>query len=376
MNSVYLTPLPQPTQDRVTTIDKRMKTIGMLTGGGDCPGLNAVIRAVTRRALMDDFTVLGFRNGWAGAIRKDYVPLSRERVSGILHQGGTILGTSRTNPTEGQLEEIAKNVKGLDLTALIAIGGDDTLTVASRLHKRGIPILGVPKTIDNDIDGTDQTFGFDTAVNIATEALDRLHTTAEAHSRVLVVEIMGRHAGWIALAAGIAGGADLVLIPEFPMSLDAVCEVIKRRQASGKNFSIMAVAEGFILEGREVTQVRELDAFGHVRLGGIGEVLCKEIEARSKIESRAVVLGHIQRGGTPTAYDRVLSTRFGIKAVELAIAGQFGKMVALRGTDVIGVDFDAVVVEVTDPKTGQSKLRLRNRLVTKELYDVAKVFFG
>jgi 6-phosphofructokinase 1 len=192
----------------------------------------------------------------------------------------------------------------------------------------------------------------------------------------LVVEIMGRHAGWIALAAGIAGGADLVLIPEFPMSLDAVCEVIKRRQASGKNFSIMAVAEGFILEGREVTQVRELDAFGHVRLGGIGEVLCKEIEARSKIESRAVVLGHIQRGGTPTAYDRVLSTRFGIKAVELAIAGQFGKMVALRGTDVIGVDFDAVVVEVTDPKTGQSKLRLRNRLVTKELYDVAKVFFG
>jgi ATP-dependent phosphofructokinase / diphosphate-dependent phosphofructokinase len=353
-----------------------MKTIGMLTGGGDCPGLNAVIRAVTRRALMDDFTVLGFRNGWAGAIRGDYVPLSRERISGILHQGGTILGTSRTNPTEEQLEKIAKNVKGLDLTALIAIGGDDTLTVASRLHKRGIPVIGVPKTIDNDIDGTDQTFGFDTAVNIATEALDRLHTTAEAHSRVLVVEIMGRHAGWIALAAGIAGGADLVLIPEFPMSLDAVCEVIKRRQAGGKNFSIIAVAEGFILEGREVTQVRELDAFGHVRLGGIGEVLCKEIEARSKIESRAVVLGHIQRGGTPTAYDRVLSTRYGIKAVELALAGQFGKMVALRGTDVVAVDFDSVIVEVTDPKTGQSKLRLRNRLVTKELYDVAKVFFG
>jgi 6-phosphofructokinase 1 len=353
-----------------------MKIIGMLTGGGDCPGLNAVIRAVTRRALMDECTVLGFRNGWAGAIKGDYVPLSRERVSGILHQGGTILGTSRTNPSEEQLEKIAKNVKGLDLTALIAIGGDDTLTVASRLHKRGVPVIGVPKTIDNDIDGTDQTFGFDTAVNIATEALDRLHTTAEAHSRVLVVEIMGRHAGWIALHSGIAGGADLVLIPEFPLSLDAVCEVIKRRQASGKNFSIIAVAEGFILEGREVTQVRELDAFGHVRLGGIGEVLCKEIEARSKIESRAVVLGHIQRGGTPTAYDRVLSTRYGIKAVELALAGQFGKMVALRGTEVMGVDFDSVVVEVADPKTGQPKLRLRNRLVSKELYDVAKVFFG
>ncbi len=353
-----------------------MKKIAMLTGGGDCPGLNAVIRAVTRRALMEGYEVIGFRNGWAGVIKGEFIPLNRERVSGILHLGGTILGTSRTNPTDEQLETIIRNLKGFDVSALVAIGGDDTLSVASRLHKRGVPVIGCPKTIDNDIYGTDQTFGFDTAVNIATEALDRLHTTAEAHSRVLVVEIMGRQAGWIAWEAGIAGGADLVLLPEFPMSLAEICRIIKGRQASGKNFSIVAVAEGFKIDGQEVVQTKELDAFGHVRLGGIAEVLAKEIEKLTGIESRTVVLGHVQRGGTPSAYDRVLGTRYGVKAVELAMAGQFGQMVALRGTEIIGVPLDEVVQEVEDKKTGQKKLRLKNRCVTKELYDVAKVFFG
>jgi 6-phosphofructokinase 1 len=353
-----------------------MKKIATLTGGGDCPGLNAAIRAVTRKALLEGYEVLGFRNGWAGVLKRDYFPLTRERVSGILHLGGTILGTSRTNPTDDQLDTLVEHIQSMDLAALIAIGGDDTLSVASRLHKRGVPVIGIPKTIDNDIDGTDQTFGFDTAINIAAEAIDRLHSTAESHSRVLVVELMGRQAGWIALEAGMAGGADLVLLPEFPMSLAEICKIIKRRQASGKNFSIVAVAEGFKLEGTEVTSSKELDAFGHVRLGGIGEVLCREIEKITGIESRAVVLGHIQRGGTPSAYDRVLGTRYGVKAVELAMKGEFGKMVALRGPDVIGITIDSVIVEVTDKKTGKPKLRVRNRCVPKELYDVAKVFFG
>ncbi len=353
-----------------------MKKLATLTGGGDCPGLNAVIRAVTRKALLEGYEVIGFKNGWAGVIKGEFIPLSRERVSGILHLGGTILGTSRTNPTEEQIDIIIRNLKGFDVSALIAIGGDDTLSVASRLHKRGVPVIGVPKTIDNDIDGTDQTFGFDTAVNIATEAIDRLHTTAEAHSRVLVVEVMGRQAGWIAWESGIAGGADLVLLPEFPISLEAICKIIKQRQAGGKNFSIVAVAEGFKLDGGEVTQSKELDAFGHVRLGGIGEFLCREIEKITGIESRAVVLGHVQRGGTPSAYDRALGTRYGVKAVELAAAGQFGKMAALRGTEIVGIDLDTVITEVIDKKTGKPKLRLRNRCVTKELYDVAKVFFG
>ncbi|MGA2603818.1 MAG: 6-phosphofructokinase [Verrucomicrobiia bacterium] len=353
-----------------------MKRIGTLTGGGDCPGLNAVIRAVTRKGLAEGYEVLGFRNGWVGVLKGDYFPLTRDRVSGILPLGGTILGTSRTNPTDDQLDTLAKHIKGIDLTALIAIGGDDTLSVASRLHKLGVPVIGVPKTIDNDIDGTDQTFGFDTAINIAAEAIDRLHTTAESHSRVLVVELMGRQAGWIALEAGMAGGADLILLPEFPKSLAEICKIIKRRQAGGKNFSIVAVAEGFKLEGVEVTSSKELDAFGHIRLGGIGEVLCREIEKITGIESRAVVLGHIQRGGTPSAYDRVLGTRYGVKAVELAMNGEFGKMVALRGPDIVGVTIDSVITEVTDEKTGQRELRVRNRRVPKELYDVAKVFFG
>ena len=348
----------------------------MLTGGGDCPGLNAVIRAVTRKALVEGYEVFGFRNGWAGVLKGDYFPLTRERVSGILHLGGTILGTSRTNPTDEQLETLIRHIKSMDLSALIAVGGDDTLSVASRLHKRSVPVIGVPKTIDNDIDGTDQTFGYDTAINIAAEAIDRLHSTAESHSRVLIVELMGRQAGWIALGAGMAGGADLVLLPEFPMSLAEICKIIKQRQAGGKNFSIVAVAEGFKLEGAEVIASQELDAFGHVRLGGIGEMLCKEIEKITGVESRAVVLGHIQRGGTPSAYDRVLGTRYGVKAVDLAIKGEFGRMVALRGTEVIGIDFGSVITEVIDKKTGKPRPRVRNRFVSKELYDVAKVFFG
>ena len=354
-----------------------MKKIAMLTGGGDCPGLNAVIRAVTRRALIEGYEVIGFRNGWAGVIKGDFIPLNRDRVSGILHLGGTILGTSRTNPTDEQIETIVRNLKGFNISALVAIGGDDTLSVASRLHKRGVPVIGCPKTIDNDIFGTDQTFGFDTAVNIATEALDRLHTTAESHSRVLICEIMGRQAGWITIAAGVAGGADVILLPEFSVSLEEICTVIKQRQASGKSFSIIAVAEGFKIKGeKEVLQTDKLDAFGHARLGGIAERLCKLVEENTGIESRSVVLGHTQRGGSPTAMDRLLGTRYGVKAVELAMAGEFGKMVALRGTDIIGVPLDDVVHEVIDEKTGQSKLRLKNRCVTKELYDVAKVFFG
>ena len=354
-----------------------MKKIAMLTGGGDCPGLNAVIRAVTRRALIEGYEVIGFRNGWAGVIKGDFIPLNRDRVSGILHLGGTILGTSRTNPTDEQIETIVRNLKGFNISALVAIGGDDTLSVASRLHKRGVPVIGCPKTIDNDIFGTDQTFGFDTAVNIATEALDRLHTTAESHSRVLICEIMGRQAGWITIAAGVAGGADVILLPEFSVSLEEICAVIKQRQASGKSFSIIAVAEGFKIKGeKEVLQTDKLDAFGHARLGGIAERLCKLVEENTGIESRSVVLGHTQRGGSPTAMDRLLGTRYGVKAVELAMAGEFGKMVALRGTDIIGVPLDDVVHEVIDEKTGQSKLRLKNRCVTKELYDVAKVFFG
>lgn len=352
-----------------------MKTLAMLTGGGDCPGLNAVIRAVTRRAVAEKVNVLGFRNGWAGVIKADYIPLTRERVSGILHLGGTILGTSRTNPTDEQIETILNNLKGLGVEVLIAIGGDDTLTVASRLHKRGQPVIGVPKTIDNDIYGTEQTFGFDTAVNIATEAIDRLHSTAESHSRVIVVEIMGRHAGWITLAAGVAGGADLVLLPEFPMSLDAICEAIKRRHAAGKNFSIVAVAEGFKLEGVEVVASQKLDAFGHVRLGGVGERLGELIEQRTGIESRSVVLGHLQRGGTPSAYDRLLATRYGLKAAELALAGQSGKMVALKAGEIVAVDLDTVLHEVPDKKTGALKLRVKNRTVPPELYAAAKAFF-
>jgi len=339
------------------------KRLAMLTGGGDCPGLNPVIRAVTRRGIQDGYEIVGIRNGWKGMIEKDYIPLDRNAVAGIIHRGGTILGTSRTNPRkkEGAVEKIFENFKELKLDVLIAIGGDDTLGVAYTLHEKGLATIGVPKTIDNDLPGTDCTFGFDTAVNIAMEAIDRLHSTAESHHRVLVVELMGRHAGWITIGAGMAGGADYILIPEFPMNMSDVAETVKKRHAGGRTFSIIAVAEGFKIQGLDVSKTTELDAFGHPRLGGVGEIVSREIEKLTGFETRSVVLGHVQRGGAPTAYDRILGTRYGLKAVELAKKGEFGKMVALRGTDIVSVDLQAVT---------------QQKLVPKELYEDAKVFFG
>ncbi len=339
------------------------KRLAMLTGGGDCPGLNPVIRAIVRRGIQDGYDTIGIRNGWKGMIEKNFAPLDRGSVSGILHRGGTILGTSRTNPRamDGAIDKIFQNFKELQLDALIAIGGDDTLGVACDLYQKGLSTIGVPKTIDNDLSGTDYTFGFDTAINIAMEAIDRLHSTAESHNRVLVVELMGRHAGWITIGAGLAGGADFVLIPEFPMSMDEVAETVKKRHATGRTFSIIAVAEGFKVDGIDVTQTQELDAFGNKRLGGVGEVIACEVEKRTRFETRSVVLGHVQRGGAPTAFDRILGTRFGLKAVELVRNGQFGKMVALRGTDIIAIELQAVT---------------KSKLVPRELYEDAKVFFG
>jgi 6-phosphofructokinase 1 len=340
--------------------------IGVLTGGGDCPGLNAVIRAITRRGMQYDFEIIGILNGWKGLIDNQTIPLDLAAVSGILPKGGTILGTSRTNPfkNETDLAKLKKNFKALGLSALIAIGGEDTLGAANRLYREEkIPIIGVPKTIDNDLSCTDYTFGFDTAVNIATECIDRLHTTAESHHRIMVVEIMGRHAGWIATYAGIAGGADIILIPEIPIDVDEVCSLIDKRHKRGRSFSIVVVAEGAKLkEGAEVLQEQQLDEFGHVRLGGIGERLGTIIEQRTGYETRVSVLGHIQRGGSPTAFDRILGTRFGVKAADLVKNKQFGKMVALSGIKIISVDLQEAVKEL--------------KTVDKEIYDIAKVFFG
>lgn len=343
------------------------KRVGVLTGGGDCPGLNAVIRAIVRKGITQyDYEMVGVLEGWRGMLDGLTRPLDLHNVSGILHRGGTILGTSRTNPyKEGDDggERVEANMQKLGLDALIAIGGDDTLGVANKLTEQGVPVVGVPKTIDNDLDGTDQTFGFDTAINIVMEAIDRLHTTAESHNRVMVVEVMGRHAGWIAVEAGIAGGADIVLIPETPFDLDEVCKTIEKRHSRGKTFSIVVVAEGAKLaDDSFVLQSQEKDAFGHVRLGGIGNLLSDEIEKRTGYESRATILGYIQRGGSPTAFDRVLGTRFGIGAIDLVHKENFGKMVALKGTDIVAIDLREAV----------SKLRT----VDMELYDIAKVFFG
>ncbi len=339
------------------------KRLGMLTGGGDCPGLNAVIRAIARKGMQDGYEIVGIRNGWKGMIEKDFMILDRGSVTGILHRGGTILGTSRTNPRkmDGAVERIFQNFKDLSLDVLIAIGGDDTLGVAYDLYQKGLATIGVPKTIDNDLPGTDYTFGYDTAVNIAMEAIDRLHSTAESHHRVLVVELMGRHAGWITIGAGMAGGADFILIPEFPMTMEEVAGQIKSRHSKGRTFSIIAVAEGFKISGMDVTQTKEKDAFGNVRLGGVGEIVARELEKLTGFETRFVVLGHVQRGGEPTAFDRILGTRYGLKAAELASKGQFGKMVALRGTEIITTDLQAVT---------------KSRLVPRELYEDAKVFFG
>ena len=344
--------------------------VGLLTGGGDCPGLNAVIRAVVRRGLRLDAhsSFVGFRYGWGGVLEGETVELTRASTAGILPRGGTILGTSRTNPfdgREGAKRRIDEAFERERLDALIPIGGEDTLGVALRLAGEGLPIVGVPKTIDNDIGGTDVTFGFHTAVQIATDAIDRLHTTAESHNRVMVVEVMGRHAGWIATYAGIAGGADAILVPERPFDVEQVCARLSRRHAAGISFSIVVVSEGATpIEGGEMTLggERSTDEFGHVRLGGIGVELERHIESLTGYEARATILGHVQRGGTPTAYDRVLATRFGVAAMDATAAGDFGKMVALRGPDIVAVDLGEALAE---PK-----------LLDPRLFETAEVFFG
>jgi 6-phosphofructokinase 1 len=347
------------------------KTIGILTGGGDCPGLNAVIRAVVRSSDAAGWDCVAVVEGWRGLIESRFEDLGTKEVSGILPRGGTIIGTSRTNPykLDGGVEKLLQNFADRELDALVAIGGEDTLGVAAKLfEEHGFPVVGVPKTIDNDLSGTDYTFGFDTAVSIATEAIDRLHTTAESHNRVMVLEVMGRHAGWIAVMSGIAGGADVILIPEHRMTVEAACEELRRRHARGKSFSIVVVSEGYELtyESGESTLVageaRATDQFGHVVLGGVGESLGREIEQRTGFETRVTVLGHVQRGGSPTARDRVLATRFGLKAAELAHSGQFGQMAALRGDDVVAVSLQEATASL--------------KTVTPEWYAVAQAFFG
>ena len=337
--------------------------IGVLTGGGDCPGLNAVIRAVARRSWERGDEVVGVREGWRGMIDQLFQPLGPGEISGILPRGGTIIGTTRTNPykVDGGVAAVQAAFEQLD--ALVAIGGEDTLGVAARVYAElDAPVVGVPKTIDNDLSGTDYTFGFDTAVHICTEAIDRLHTTAESHNRVMVVEVMGRHTGWIAVMSGIAGGADVILIPEKPVDLDQVCGEIRRRHARGKNFSIVVVSEGCELPGAE--DKGEVDQFGHKLLAkrGVGERLGEEIESRTGFETRVTVLGHIQRGGSPTARDRVLATRFGLKASDLVAERAFGQMAALRGDDVISVPLAEATAEL--------------KTVPDEWYDVARTFFG
>ena len=325
-----------------------MKKIGLLTGGGDCPGLNAVIRAVVKRSIGTyNLEVLGIREGWKGLVSGTVEPLTNYAVTGILHRGGTILGTSRTNPYKSSedLQRTRNNIKRFGIDAIIAVGGEDTLGVAWRLYQDyQLNIVGVPKTIDNDLLGTDYTFGFDTAVHIATEAIDRLHTTAESHHRIMVVEVMGRHTGWIATLAGMAGGADCILIPERPMSIEEVAETIKKRHRTGKTFSIVVVAEGFMPQGLDVKYEKEkTDDFDHIRLGGIGNLIGHKLEELTNIDTRVTILGHVQRGGTPTSYDRVLATRFGVKAVDMVVAGESGKMAALKGIDIASVSLEEVI---------------------------------
>lgn len=341
-----------------------MRCIGILTGGGDCPGLNPVIRAVVRMAAAEGWQVLGFRNGWKGVIDNEFILLDLNLVSGILPKGGTILGTSRTNPFKkpGDLDKLKTTIQKNRLEALIAVGGEDTLGAANKLVKKAVNVVGVPKTIDNDLNATDYTFGYDTALNIAMDCIDRLHSTAESHNRVMVVEIMGRHAGWIALEAGIAGGADVILIPEVPVDIDKVCDLIKKRHSRGKTFSIVAVAEGAQLMNQDVVVTRELDQFGHARLGGIGNTIGGLIEKKTGYETRVTVLGHIQRGGSPTAFDRVLGTRFGVKAFELVKAKKFGKMVSLQGRNIVDVPLQDAVGKL--------------KTVPVEYYRLAEAFFG
>ena len=324
-----------------------MKTLGVLTGGGDCPGLNAVIRAVVRSGIKYDFTTVGIRNGWLGLIDGDLEPLTDLSVSGILPKGGTILGTSRTNPLAkpSDLQKIRHTIKKYGIHALVVIGGNGTLSAARDIAKLGIPLVGIPKTIDNDISGTDATVGYNTAVATVTEAIDRLHTTAESHHRIIIVEVMGRDVGWIAVMAGIAGGADEILIPEVHFTMEGVCEKLRARYEAGKKFSIVVVAEGVKRENIGIPQVPEndRDECGHEKFVGVGNILGKELERRLGIETRVTILGHVQRGGSPTAYDRVLATRFGGAAVQLIHAGDFGKMVALQGDRITSIPLESAV---------------------------------
>lgn len=340
--------------------------VGVLSGGGDAPGINAVIRAVVRKGIQNyDYEIVGIKDGWHGLLKNEFLPLDLASASGILPRGGSILGTSRTNPfkTDEGPTRILQNVKKAHIGAIVTIGGDDTLSVAHKMGQLGLKCVGVPKTIDNDLCGTDYTFGFNTAVSIATEALDRLHTTAETHHRVMILEVMGRYTGWIALEAGLAGGADFILIPEKPFDIGEICKYIKHRQERGRNFSIIVVAEGAKPEGgAEIVYSDSVDEFGHIRLGGVGYYLGKEIEKCLEIETRVVVLGHLQRGGSPTAFDRILATRFGIAAIDLVHREKFGLMVAVRGDKMVSIPLSDVVG--------------RRKTVNLELYDIASVFFG
>jgi len=341
--------------------------LGVMTGGGDCPGLNAVIRAVVRRALVDRVPVAGVYSGWLGLIDGNIAPLTRHSSAGIQYKGGTILGTSRVNPldSEESLAKIRDNWRRFGLSSLIVIGGNGTLSGAMRMWRdHGYPIVGVPKTIDNDIPGTDYTFGFDTAVSVATDAIDRLHTTAEALHRVMVVEVMGRHSGWIAAYAGIAGAADLILVPEIPFRLSEICELLTKRKEMGKGFSIVVVAEDAKPHHDEdfLTVEQKADVFREGRLGGIGQLVASEIEKRAHLETRVTVLGYIQRGGSPSAHDRVLATRLGVHAVEMVLRGEFGRMAAVQGTRMASVALE----EIADTY----------RPVDDEIYQTAKIFFG
>ena len=343
-----------------------MARIGVLTGGGDCPGLNAVIRAVARKGVEHyGDVIVGFRNGYRGVLEGSLMELTPESARGILHRGGTILGTSRVNPfsVEGGVDLLKENLAGYRIDGLIVIGGEGTLSGAAKLAAEGVNIVGVPKTIDNDLSVTDYTFGFDTAVQVATDAIDRLHTTAESHNRVMVLEVMGRHTGWIGLYSGLAGGADVILIPEQPFDIERVCHHLKHRHSRGHLFSIVVVAEGAVpREGTLELPEYETDEFGRPRLGGVSNVISTEIQRRTGFDTRVTILGHVQRGGTPTAWDRVLATRFGVAAIDLASAGRWGRMVALRGNQIEDCPLDTAVAEL--------------KVVPPELYAVAEVFFG
>ncbi len=340
--------------------------VGVLSGGGDAPGINAVIRAVVRKGIRNyGYEMIGVKDGWRGLVEDAFMPLTLETISGLLPRGGSVLGTSRTNPfkREGGPQKVLDTVKEKDIDAVVVIGGDDTLGVAAKMGELGLSCVGVPKTIDNDLSLTDYTFGFNTAVHIACEAIDRLHTTAEAHHRIMILEVMGRYTGWIALEAGVAGGADIILIPEKPFDIEEVSQSIKQRLERGKSFSLIVVAEGAKpKEAEKIVYGTGLDEFGHPRLGGVGYYLGKEIEKRLDIETRVVVLGHLQRGGSPTAFDRVLATRYGIAAIDLVHEGKFGQMVALQGNKITSVSLKDV--------TGKRKT------VDLELYEISKVFSG